>query len=104
MTLPEFRDLLLSVHADVFHFESTKAAEYTVWREVDTVRLMADGVCAESGVRIAVDHFTKSEYSTIAAQLEQVLTDHDEIFLTDHTVDYEKDTGLIHHAFTCEVV
>ena len=105
MTLPEFRDLLLTVCPQVFHYEAAKAeSDYIVWHEAGTLSLMGDGESAESGTRIAVDFFTKDEYSPVQARLELVLGDHDEICLTDYAIDFEKDTGLIHHAMTCEVM
>ncbi len=104
MKLKEFRNLLLAVHPHVFHFVSAKESEYIVWHEVGTLRLMGDGEQAETGTRIAVDYFTNEEYSPIPARLEQVLADHEEICLADSAVDFEKDTGLIHYAYTCEVM
>lgn len=104
MNFKEFKDLLLSVSPDVYHFESTKESEYIVWHEVGTRCLMGDGKQIEIGTRIAVDYFTKLEYSQIPEKLEKALANHDEICLSDSVVDFEHDTGMIHYAYTCEVM
>ena len=104
MKLREFRDVLLTVHDKVYHFESSKESEYIVWHEVGNLTLRGDDVVAESGARIAVDFFTKDEYSEIPDKLANALTGCDEIYVSDFNVDYEKNTEYIHYAYTCEVI
>lgn len=104
MTLKEFRNILLSIHNKVYHFESSKEDEYIVWCEVGNITLRADGEIAEIGTRIAVDFFTKKEYSEIPCKILTTLSNHDEIIVTDDNIDYESDKGYIHYAFTCEVI
>ncbi len=105
MTLREFRDVLCTVKgAPVFHSESQKCDEYIVWQEVNGgLGIEADGEPAESGMRIAVDCFTKVEYSTVPAEIEQVLSKHEEICIDGPMIDYEEDTGYTHYAYDVEV-
>lgn len=104
MTLGSFRDLLLTVTPDVYHFEAHKDEEYIVWHEVGDISLPGDGQRAETGARIAVDYYTRQEYDTLHTQLERVLDECEDIALSDAAVLYEPETGLIHYAYTCEVI
>jgi len=104
MTLKQFRDVLLTVTDKVYHFESSKEKEYIVWGEIGQKSLRADGNISETGIRIAVDIFTADEYSELPGKLTKALSENDEIFLRDCLTDFEKDTGYIHYAYTCEVV
>ena len=97
MTLAGFKDILTSFEVDVFHFEAYKATnDYIVWRELEEI--------AESGMSIAVDFYTKQEYSTIPERITKRLELCDEIAVEQPTVIYDEDTKLIHYAWTCEVV
>lgn len=104
MTLASFRDLLLTVSSDVYHFEAHKDDEYIVWHEVGAISLIGDDQRAESGTRIAVDYYTKQEYDNLHTILVETLDACEDIALTDGAVMYEPDTGLIHYAYTCEVI
>lgn len=104
MTLEQFRDVLLSVTENVYHFESHKDDEYIVWHEVGGISLMGDNGTAERGIRVAVDYFTKNEYDKLHEKLESVLSDNDEIYLANKATDFEPDTGYVHYAYTCGVI
>lgn len=103
MTLREFRDVLCSIpNVSVYHRKAHKAADnYIVWQEVKGLSL--DGVSSEKGMRIAVDFYTKKEYSDIPAEIERILSGHDDICIDDPVIDYEDDTGFTHYAYTAEV-
>lgn len=103
MTLREFRDVLCSIpNVSVYHHKAHKAADnYIVWQEVKGLSL--DGVSSEKGMRIAVDFYTKKEYSDIPAEIERTLSEHDDICIDDPVIDYEDDTGFTHYAYTAEV-
>ena len=105
MTLREFRDVLCSVPGvTVYHSKAYKADDnYIVWQEVGGLSFDGDGVPAESGVRIAVDFYTKTEYSEIPAEIELTLSRYDEICIDGPVIDYEDDTGFTHYAYTAEV-
>ena len=104
MTLEQFRDVLLTVTDEVYHFESHKQAEYVVWHEVGRISISGDDSSAESGTRIAVDYFTKDEYSSLPEQFTTVLSSCDDIAVRGPVVIFEGATKLIHYAWTCEVV
>lgn len=104
MTLQEFRDVLLSVCDSVYHYESDKEAEYIVWHEIGSISLRGDCTIAESGVMIAVDFFTATEYSDIPENVSAALAACDEIAVDDPEVIYDSDTGIIHYAWLCEVI
>lgn len=105
MTLCEFRDVLCSIpNVSVYHQKAHKAADnYIVWQELTGLSLDGDGVRSESGMRIAVDFYTKKEYSDIPAEIERILSENDDICIDDPVIDYEDDTGFTHYAYTAEV-
>lgn len=105
MTLREFRDVLCSIpNVSVYHQKAHKAADnYIVWQELAGLSLDGDGVRSESGMRIAVDFYTKKEYSDIPAEIERILSGNDDICIDDPVIDYEDDTGFTHYAYTAEV-
>lgn len=104
MTLKKFRDLLLTVSENVFHYQSTKENDYIVWHETSYMPLNADNTSVQNSVRIAVDYFSTEEYSDIPKNLVTLFNSNDEIFLSRHTVIYEESTEYIHHSFSVEVI
>lgn len=105
MTLREFRDILCTVPSvSVYHRKAHKAADnYIVWQEIKALSLDGDGVSSENGMRIAVDFYTKKEYSGTPAEITSVLSVYDDICIDDPVIDYEDDTGFTHYAYTAEV-
>lgn len=105
MTLLEFRDVLCSIKdVPVFHGKAHKASEYIIWQEVGGgLGFEADGASAEGGMRIAVDFYTKSEYSDIPEKIAELLSGYDEICFDGPVIDFEEDTGYTHYAFDTEV-
>ena len=105
MTLREFRDVLCSISGvSVYHRKAYKAADnYIVWQEVKGLSLDGDGVSSENGKRIAVDFFTKTEYSDIPENIELTLSRYDDICIDGPVIDYEDDTGFTHYAYTAEM-
>ncbi len=105
MTLREFRDVLCTVPGvSVYHRKAHKAADnYIVWQEIKGLSLDGDGVSSEKGMRIAVDFYTKKEYSDIPEEIRSVLSAYDDICIDDPVIDHEDDTGFTHYAYTAEV-
>lgn len=105
MTVQEIKDLLVGVDPDVQRYDHDRAGSgdaYTVWRELEPVGLYGDG--RENGTwRIQVDRFTREEDEETALLLRETLEDQDDIAV-EYRVDYERDTGYIHHIFVCEAV
>lgn len=105
MTLREFRDILCGIQGvAVYHCKAHKASDnYIVWQEVKRLSLGGDGAAAENGIRIAVDFYTKKEYSEIPSAIELTLSAYDDICIDGPVIDYEDDTGFTHYAYTAEV-
>lgn len=103
MTIQDIKNLLVAVDPDVQRYDhdgSGTGDAYTVWYELSTGSLYGDGVEA-GGIRFQVDRFTKDEDDATAAALKAALEGSDGIAV-DYRVDYERDTGYIHHIFDCE--
>lgn len=102
MTTAEIKAILVEIDPDIQRYESTKrnSAAYTVWREYNALAIFADGR-HQGGIRFQVDRFTKTEDDAIANALFEALDARDDITL-DYLVDYESDTGYIHHIYDCE--
>ena len=101
MTLNEIRTMLVAVDPDIRHYFSTeKTKDYTYWEESQRLAMLSDDEHDE-GWRFYVHRFTKHEYDPIAGRLFNAL-DADPRTTVSHTVDYEPDSGYIHHIFSCE--
>ena len=104
MTTDEIKDFLITVDPEIERYESSKrdSDAYTVWKEAGPATVYADGATQEV-MRFQVDRFTKTEDDTVAWDLFTALDARDDICLT-YLVDYEDDTGYIHHIYDCEAV
>ena len=105
MTASEIKKLLTDVDPDAQRYEHDGAGTsdaYTVWRELRPVGLYGDGQ-EEGSIRFQVDRFTKEEDEQMAALIRAALEGQDDIAV-EYLVDYEKDSGYIHHIFVCEGV
>lgn len=101
MTLDDIRELVVSADPAARHYESrwTEGA-YTTWTEYRRLAFTADDRHDE-GWAFQVDRFTMDEDDDVAKRIFQVL-DADERVAVEHMVEYENDTGYIHHIFDCE--
>jgi hypothetical protein len=103
MTVAEIKALLVSVDPKVQRYDHDGAGvsdAYTVWYEITPLGHYGDGE-EEGSLQFQVDRFTRDEDDAIAAQLKETLEAQDDIAV-DYRVDYERDTGYIHHIFVCE--
>ena len=103
MTANEIKTLLVSVDPNVQRYDHDGAGTadaYTVWQEIQPVGLYGDGQ-EEGSIRFQVDRFTREEDEATAAQLLETLEGQDDIAV-EYRVDYEKDTGYVHHIYVCE--
>ena len=102
MTCAEIKALLVEVDDTIERYESSRTGSdaYTVWYEVGKPSIFTDGEHEEIN-RFQVDRFTKTEDDEIAQALFTALDKRDDISM-DYLVDYERDTGFIHHIFDCE--
>ena len=102
MTGSEIKAFLITVDPTIERYESSRKGSdaYTVWYETGPAAIFADG--ENMGVmRFQVDRFTKTEDDQTAAAIRAALDARDDITV-DYLVDYESDTGYIHHIFDCE--
>ena len=105
MTVNEIKTMLVGVDPGVQRYDHDGAGEadaYTVWQELTPLGLYGDGE-EEGSWRIQVDRFTRTEDEATAQMLRETLEEQDDIAV-EYRVDYEPDTGYIHHIFTCEAV
>lgn len=103
MTLDDIRALVVSVDPTAAHYDSAhrKTDAYTVWREYQRTGLSADNKRPNKSWRFQIDRFTKTEGDAIAAALESAL-ENNPFIAYDYQVDFEPDSGFIHHIFDCE--
>lgn len=102
MTLDQIKAIVLQGDPAASHYASTARGNYTVWREYARHPATADDVHL-GGWRFQVDRFTKTENDAIAASIETALSDHPGVAYS-YMVDFEPETGYIHHIFDCEAV
>lgn len=95
MTLQQFRDILLTADPQASHYKSMQTANYTVWREYGKTRI------PEQTWKVQVDRYTKVEYDPAVALITTALNIDDIGF--SYLVDFESDTGYIHHIWDCTV-
>ena len=102
MTLEDIRALVVSVDKNAGRYESAYQGgqAYTVWREFRRLDMMADDRHEEAWA-FQIDRFTKTEGDGIAAAFLDAL-EADERVAYSCIVDYEPDTGYIHHIYDCE--
>lgn len=104
MTLNEIQSLVASVDANSGHYVSAHRASeaYTVWYETRLLDDMADDL-HHGAIAFQIDRFTKAEHDEIAEALRAALDAEPRVFYS-YLVDYERDTGYIHHIFDCEAM
>ena len=101
MTLSDIKTLLAGIDPNVRHyFSEATGASYTFWEETQRLPYLADDVHQE-GWEFYVHRFTKDEEDEVAAEIFSAL-DEDPRTTVIHRVDFEPDTGYIHHIFQCE--
>ena len=102
MTISEIKAFLVTVDPTIERYESSKrdTDAYTVWYETNPGRAPADDQ-KQDVIKFQVDRFTKTEDDATAAAIYNALDARDDIAF-DYLVDYENDTGYIHHIYDCE--
>ena len=101
MTLQAFRDLLLSADPNAVHYKSMDNINYTRWQEYGANRQTADDAEVDRAYKIQADRYTKVEYDPIADAITTTLNAACIAFV--YLVDFEPETGYIHHIWDCEV-
>ena len=101
MTLGEIRVLLAGIDPDIRHYFSTETErDYSFWEETQRLPLTANDLHEEAW-RFYVHRFTRDEFDPLARRLFAAL-DADPRTTVSHTVDFEPESGYIHHIFECE--
>lgn len=102
MTLADISAFLVAIDPDCAHYEHSHEGlvPYTVWHEWQRLPFTADNRHV-GGWRFQIDRFTPNEDDPIAEAIEAALENDDRITYSLQ-VDYERDTGYIHHIFSCE--
>lgn len=105
MTLRQFRDLLLTVTPNVYHYVTkTQPDTFIRWQEYGGKTLSTSNRHTLRVARIQVDMFTKTEYDPLLDKLLRSLAGARGVAYSEPITDYEPDTGYIHHSVECEVI
>lgn len=102
MTLEDIRAFVAAIDPDAGHFASAYQGSpaYTVWKEFNTLGMMADDQ-HQGGIKFQIDRFARDEFDRIARDIKAALEADPRIAYRKET-DYERDTGYIHHIYECE--
>lgn len=102
MLLSEFKSMMVTVDPTVNMYKSDATGDYTVWRPGSRGDgIMSDDEPDEEVTRVYVSRFTRSESDAVAIAIEAALMN---AFIPyEHEIDFENETGYIHHTFTCYV-
>ena len=101
MTLRDIGKLIHSVDSKARHyFCMSTDQDYTYWEEQARLPFMADNAHDEAW-SFYVHRFTRDEFDPVARRFFETL-DADPRTTVIHTVDFEEDTGYIHHIYEGE--
>lgn len=105
MTLLNLRDALLTVTNKAYHYEPPEgtSGSYIVWAEdgqADAVH--GDNRMQTQALTGTVDYFTKTEYDANVQKIQKALSDA-KIPWRLESVQYEDETGYIHHEFVWQI-
>lgn len=103
--LIEFKDFLLSVTENVYHYEAPKNAglPYVIWQEVGGHSLYGDNFDIESVYRIHLDIYSQNEFDPVIGEIIDVMRVNDIAFDFPFS-EYDNDLKLIRTIIECEVV
>lgn len=99
--LENFKTLLLQVDPKATRYKSMRQGNYTVWAEYGTNSMRGNDTTGERAYKVQVDRFTKTENDPVVAAITAMLDE--QCYGYEYLVDYEQDTGYIHHIWDCEV-
>ena len=92
----------LAVTESVSHYAHMESDRYFVWQEDGDSQHRAGNRVAERAITGTTDLYTKIEFDPWAEAFEKALDDHG-ISWYLNSVQYEEDTGFIHHEWVWEV-
>jgi hypothetical protein len=104
MTLQNLKALLLTIGPPVHHyFASGQTDNYIIWAEDSAgSALYADDRMDKQTIQGTIDYYTKTEYDTVAKQIEDTLNGSD-VSWYPGPVQHEQDTGYIHYEYIWEI-
>lgn len=97
--LVPFKEVLLQADPSATKFKGVGGDSYTVWTPYSPDRAMADDQQDDFTWRIQVDRFTKKDNDPIVQAIYDALSQAGISF--EYDLDFEEDTGYIHHIFSC---
>jgi hypothetical protein len=105
MTLQSLKTLLLTIGPPVFRYFATgQIGNYIVWAEDgEGSSGHADNQKTTQVIQGTIDYFTKTENDPVVGQIQDALNKAD-IAWRLNSVQYERETGYIHHEWTWEMV
>lgn len=109
--LKRFRDLLVPLHDDVFHYERPggySGRRYIVWKEEgENSDFHADNRHSEQVISATVDLYTRVEFDALADDIQEAFNESEMVSWQLVSVEYEGegngDTGYIHFSWDVEV-
>lgn len=102
ITLDQVKAIVLSGDPAAKHYFQTARGNYTTWHEFKLLPETADDL-HDGGWNFQIDRFTKLEGDSVVDDIRDALDVRDNVAYS-YTVDFEQDTGYIHHIFSCEVI
>lgn len=105
MSLQEFRDILLKIMENVYHFEAYQETdeEYIIWQETGGNSMHGDGVRCETVQKAQVELYTKIEFSETVGKILDVLEQND-IAFREPIPSFDADTKRFRYIIECEVL
>lgn len=104
MTLSEIKALLVSADPNIKHYFSNESSEaYSFWEETRRLGFTAEDnhPVSDQAWRFYVHRYTKIEGDPVAAVIFETL-DHDPRTTVRWIVDFDNESGYIHHIYECE--
>jgi len=104
MTLAELQAMIAAIDPQATKFSGAGTGNYTVWHPYKITRQPGDNGEAEQVSSVQIDRFTKDDPDTIEPLITAALQARADEIAFEHLIDYEQDTGYVHHIWDCEVV
>lgn len=99
--LSHFRNLILSVDGEITKYDGNGKENYTIWTPGGITGSLSDDTEEDIIQMVYVDRYTKIDNDPIVTDLFHLFNDN--YIPYEYEVDYEKETGYIHHIFSCRV-
>lgn len=104
MSLQEFRDILLMVTDNVYHFEAaeTTGSEYIIWQETGGRSLHGGNTRRETVKKVQIELYTDKEFSEMPERIMEVLEEND-IAFGEPIPGFDPETKMLRYIIECEV-